>query len=303
MSKPILVLMGPTAVGKTDLSLALAEEIDAEIISVDSRQIYRGLDIGTAKPEPQELARIRHHFIDELDLTEHLSAGHFAAIALRRIADIYARARVPLVIGGSTLYLAALLHGISDIPSISPEVRDMLKERLGREGPAMLYEELQRLDPESARTMDPTKSQRIVRALEVYYGTGKTLSSYHSTAARKPGYDFIPVVLTRDREALYRRINLRVDHMIEQGLLREVEGILKKGYQVEALPLRTIGYREIIRSLRGQIPLDEAIRLIKRNTRRYAKRQLTWFRRFPEYQWLKMDDREAVIRKCVFYLQ
>jgi tRNA dimethylallyltransferase len=151
--------------------------------------------------------------------------------------------------------------------------------------------------------MDSTKSQRIVRALEVYYGTGKPLSTYHADARPSPSYAFIPVVLTRDREALYQRINLRVDQMIEQGLQREVEGLLSESNRVDALPLRTIGYREIIQYLRGDHSLDEAIRLIKRNTRRYAKRQLTWFRRFPEYRWLHVGGRDEVYKYCIQLLQ
>ena len=302
MEQPILVLMGPTAVGKTELSLAIAQELGAEIISVDSRQIYKGLDIGTAKPEAAERQLVRHHFIDELDPSQHLSAGRFAEAANQRIAEIYGRSKTPLVVGGSTLYLSALLHGISQIPATDPEVRTALTDRLNRAGAATLYRELEQVDPISAGTMDATKSQRIVRALEVYYSTGRPISSFH---ARKEGpkYEFIPVVLTRDRAALYGLINARVDLMLDLGLVREVEQLLEQGYSPTLPALRSIGYGEIIRFLQGEIPKDEAVNLIKRNSRRYAKRQLTWFRRYEEYRWLDLDSGIVSVEYIISLLQ
>lgn len=283
----IPVLTGPTAVGKTELSLSLAEEIGAEIISVDSRQIYKPLTIGTAKPAPVELARVPHHFIDELELNQDFSAGQFARQAEERIAQILQRGKIPLIVGGSTLYLHALHYGLADIPAVENSVRDLMEKRLSQEGGEALYAELQQLDPASAQTMDPTKTQRLVRALEVYYGTGQPLSSYQHEA---PRYAYQTIVLHRDRAVLYARINKRVDQMLEQGLLGEVRALLAHNQNTQANPLRTIGYQEPISYLKGEIEYEEMVRLLKRNSRRYAKRQLTWFRRYPEYRWLQMDE-------------
>ncbi len=281
----VLILAGPTAVGKTELSLQLAEQMSAEIVSADSRQVYRRLDIGTAKPTPEELARVRHHFIDELDLEEPFSAGRFAEAAWERIREIHARGRAALVVGGSTLYLYALQYGLAEIPTVSAGTRAAIEERLGREGAEALYRELQSVDPEAAATMDPTKTQRLVRALEVYHETGEPISSFQRKTIRPP-FNFRTVVLTRDRAALYERINRRVDLMLDAGLLDEVAGLLEAGFDPSVNPLRTIGYQEPIRFLQGEISREEMVRLIKRNTRRYAKRQLTWYRRFSDVRWV-----------------
>lgn len=286
---PIVAVVGPTAVGKTSVSLELAERLGGEIVSADSRQIYRPLTIGTAKPSPEELARVPHHFIDELDLTEPFSAGQFAEEANRRIDDIVRRGRVPVVVGGSTLYLEALIHGLSELPRTRAATRTRLMERLDREGAARLFDELARRDPESAATMDPSKSQRIVRALEVLEDTGRPLSSYHGRSSAPPHrYDVF--VLTRPRDILYERINLRVEAMLDAGLIEENRRLLEAEHPGSANALRTIGYREPMAYLRGEIPYDEMVRTLKRNTRRYAKRQLTWFRRHEEYRWVNLEE-------------
>lgn len=302
MEQQILALLGPTAVGKTNLSIQIARELNAEIISADSRQIYKQLDIGTAKPGADLLSSIKHHFIDELELTEHFSAGRFAEAASLRIEDIRSRGRTPLVVGGSTLYLAALLHGMAPIPPINPGIRYDLKVKLERAGAAALFEELMTVDPESARTMDATKSQRIVRALEVYYGTGKPISSYHASE-NDSRFAFVPLVLIRNRDELYTRIDERVDLMFEAGWVHEVESILNSGADPDLPSLKTIGYREVIDYLRGYIGMKEAVRLIKRDTRRYAKRQITWFRRFPTYKWIQMDASLGLVDECFSHLQ
>lgn len=302
---PIPALIGPTAVGKTAVSLDLAERIGGEIVSADSRQVYRQLSIGTAKPSPEELARAPHHFIDELDLTEPFSAGRFAEAASERIAQILARGAVPIVEGGSTLYIEALLHGLADIPPTTAATRARLMHRLETEGADALFRELRDLDPASAATMDATKTQRVVRALEVCEDTGRPLSSYH---AQRPAarFRFVPVVLTRPRAVLYDRINRRVDRMLDAGLVEENRRLLETLRPLETLPpsglnpLRTIGYREPMAYLRGEISYDEMVRRLKRNSRRYAKRQLTWFRRHDEYRWLDLavesEPIEAVLR-------
>jgi tRNA dimethylallyltransferase len=284
-SHPILAITGPTAVGKTTLSLKVAEELEAEIISVDSRQVYEELTIGTAKPSPDARRRVPHHFIGERSLREPLSAGAYAEAANERTRDILSRGRRPLVVGGATLYLHALQYGLADIPDVDDEVRDRLDRRLESEGKEALYEELQEVDPKQAAETDPTKTQKVTRALEVYHGTGKPLSYYYENQPEPP-FEYVTVVLNRDREALYDRVNRRVDRMLDAGLLEEVRDVMKiDGVQLDEPPLSTIGYREPIQHLRGEIDYDEMVRLVKRNTRRYAKRQLTWFRRYDEYHW------------------
>ena len=216
-----------------------------------------------------------------------------AEAAATRIAAIRARGREPLVVGGSTLYVEALLHGLADVPETSEATREALMERLRREGAARLFGELQRIDPASAATMDPTKSQRIVRALEVYEDTGRPLSSYHEHRPR-PLFSFDPVVLTRPRDVLYDRINRRVDAMLAAGLIEENRALLAAGHAPTLNPLRTIGYREPMAYLRGEIGYDEMVRRLKQNTRRYAKRQLTWFRRHSGYRWLDLEAGHGV---------
>lgn len=292
-SDPILTITGPTAVGKTELGLEVAERLDAEIVSADSRQVYEELTIGTAKPSPEAQRRVPHHFIGERTLHEPFSAGTYEEEANERIRSIIDRGRRPLVVGGATLYLHALQYGLADIPDVDDEVREHLEDRLEREGQEALYEELQEVDPEQAKEMDPTKTHRVIRALEVYHGTGKPLTYYYENQPEPP-FEYVTVVLNRDRDRLYDRINRRVDRMLDEGLLDEVRDVMEiEDVQLDEPPLSTIGYREPIRHLRGEIDYDEMVRLVKRNTRRYAKRQLTWFRRYDEYHWTRAPDTTA----------
>ena len=294
----IIALIGPTAVGKSRLGVELAEQFEGEIISADSRQIYRQLTIGTAKPSFAELARIPHHFVDELDLTESFSAGQFADAATARIEHIVQRGYTPIVVGGSTLYVEALLHGLSDIPATSEATRAKLMQRLDEHGADTLFAELRAVDPESAASMDVTKTQRLVRALEVFYDTGRPLSWYHAQKP-VPRFQFTPIVLNRPRQTLYERINERVDRMLEAGLIEENRGLLDSFTDTRSNPLRTIGYREPMAYLRGEVSYDEMVRLLKRNSRRYAKRQLTWFRRRGEYHWIDVEHTQDVVDKIL----
>lgn len=283
---PFLTIAGPTAVGKTELSLEIAEALDAEIVSADSRQVYKELTIGTAKPTQEAQERVPHHFIGERTLHEPFSAGTYADEANERIRSLLSRDRLPIIVGGATLYLHALQYGLADIPDVDDAVREELEARLEEEGADALYEELKEVDPAQAEKSDPTKTQRVIRALEVYHGTGKPLTYYHEHQPEPP-FSFATIVLNRDRDKLYDRINRRVDRMLDAGLLDEVRAVMEiDGVRLDEPPLSTIGYREPIRHLRGEIEYDEMVRLIKRNTRRYAKRQLTWFRRYDEYEWM-----------------
>ena len=289
-AKPIRirVIAGPTAVGKTAYSLCLTEGREVEIVSADSRQIYRQLTIGTAKPESDALARVRHHFIDELDLSEHYSAGLFALQANERIETIIAKGCEPVVVGGSTLYLHALIHGLSPMAPRDSEIRKELQSQLDADGSERLYDELKQIDHRSAATMDSTKTSRIIRALEVYRITGVPISEFHRYI-EPPPYQYDVSVLSMERSQLYERINDRVDRMLQSGLLGEVRKIMESGFDRQIPALRTIGYQEVLAHFYGETSEAEMVRLIKRNTRRYAKRQLTWFRRYPEYRWVDVS--------------
>ena len=287
---PFLALTGPTAVGKTELALELAERIGAEIVSVDSRQIYRALDIGTAKPTPEQQDRVPHHFIDERELSNPINAGGFAAEAEQRIDEILLRGRVPLAVGGSTLYLAGLVHGLAELPPVPKTLTAALTAATRTpEGRRALFDELASADPRAAETLDPSKTHRLVRLVGVLRMTGTPPSeAWESPAA--PRHRFQVIVLDRSRDELYRRIEQRVDAMLDAGLLEENRQLLSAGVDLSSSPMRTIGYQEPQAYLRGEIGLKEMEALLKRNSRRYAKRQLTWFRRYKDYLWIDAES-------------
>lgn len=288
----IPIIAGPTAVGKTSTSLSVALARNAEIISADSRQIYREFSIGTASPTREDCRLVRHHFVREIGIGDDFSAGIFASRVFGRIGSIANRGHNVLVTGGSTLYVHALIHGLSDIPAVDPEFRIALNQRLQKEGSTVLFDELVRVDPDFAETLDSSKSQRIIRGLEVFLGTGTPLSHFH-TPPPDQGYRFKLFVLYRDRKILYERINLRVETMIKSGLLEELQNILKSGFDVSDNAFRTIGYQELIPVLDGEYSLQDGIELIKRNSRRYAKRQLTWYKRYENALWIDVDKEDA----------
>lgn len=281
----IPVIAGPTAVGKTALSVALAREMDAEIVSADSRQIYAPFRIGTARPTTEEMQGVPHHLMGVLPLEAAYSAGQFAERAKRIIPEILDRDKKVIVVGGSTLYVHALIEGLSDIPQVAGSIRDTLNGDLEQRGSDALHAELLSVDPDFARTLDPTKSQRIIRGLEVYRGTGKPLSHFH-TPPPLPDQAFKLFVLRTERDILYQRIDERVDTMLRDGLVEEVRAAWETSPDATLNAWRTIGYQELIPWLSGERPFEEAIRLLKRNSRRYAKRQLTWYKRYPEAIWL-----------------
>lgn len=289
--EPILAIVGPTATGKSALALALAEILGGEIVNADALQVYRGFDIGTAKPSPADRERVPHHLIDILDPSEIYSAGEFARRAREAIAEIQGRGRLPVVVGGSGLYLRALFFGISPIPPGDPEVQGMLRERLAAEGLASLRRDLARIDPLTEARLAPGDTQRVLRALEVARVTGRPLSSW---IAEQPfGIQAIAAVrvgLTLPRALLYDRIAGRVAWMLEAGWLAEVEGLLRLGLSLRLPAFQAIGYRQLVRHLEGDGSLEQAIAGIVQETRRFAKRQETWFRKEPDVTWFSAQE-------------
>lgn len=284
------VIVGPTASGKTAVALALAEILPLEIISADSRQVYRYLDIGTAKPSPAERARVPHHFIDIIDPDEEFSAGRFGDDGRRVIDEVLARGRIPLVVGGSGLYVRSLVDGLFEGPGADPEFRDALQARLERGELQVLVEELRRVDPESAARIDPTKPRRVIRALEVHHVTGDRISTLQQE--RRMDVNFRPRFfgLLWERQALYSRINARCDAMVADGLVDEASGLERRGYSRNLNSLNTVGYKEALAFLHGEISRDEMTSQFSQNSRRYAKRQMTWFRKEGRVHWLHVGD-------------
>lgn len=274
--KTLKVIVGPTASGKTDYSIELANQYNSPIISCDSRQIYKELKIGTAPPSEEQLAQIKHYFIFSHSIFDFYTAGKYELEALELINNLFLTHDTLIVVGGSGLYVDALCYGIDDFPDSDMILRDNLMQRLASEGIESLRNELRLLDPESYETIDKKNPQRIVRALEVCLQTGKKFSSFKNSSSKQRNFTIERTIIERPREELYDRINLRVDKMIESGLVDEA----KELHKFKDLPaLKTVGYKELFDYFDGKTSLEEAIDLIKRNTRRYAKRQITWFKR------------------------
>lgn len=290
----IIVIAGPTASGKTALSLAVAQRIPSEIISADSRQVFKYLTIGTAKPSPEELSAAPHHFIDLLEPDQRFNAGDFQVKGRESIAGILERGKLPIVSGGTGLYIQAVIDGFFEQPGISGEVRSTLEQRLEMEGRDALYRELQKVDPRSAKMMDASKYRRVIRALEVFHETGKPISQHHSEHTVKDIYDAAFFGLDWERSVLYDRINLRVDSMLKAGFLDEVERLRAMGFYDRFQSLQTVGYKEAFAYLRKEISKDRMVELMKQNTRRFAKRQMTWFRREERMHWFKISREEEI---------
>ncbi|MDO5146259.1 MAG: tRNA (adenosine(37)-N6)-dimethylallyltransferase MiaA [Eubacteriales bacterium] len=290
--KPLVVLTGPTAAGKTSLSIGLAKRIGGEIISADSMQVYKKMNIGTAKIMPEEMDGVPHHLVDVLDPEEEFNVVRFQQMAKKAMEEIYERGHIPIVVGGTGFYVQALLYDI-DFSSheAEEEYRRTLQQMAKERGGQYLYEKLKQVDPAYAAITHANNVKKVIRALEYYHETGKKLSEHNKDQREKESpYRFACFVLSHDRQELYRRIDQRVDGMMEQGLLEEVKGLMQDGYQRDLVSMQGIGYKEFFGYFDGTVSLEETIEKIKQNTRHFAKRQLTWFRREKEVIWVKKQE-------------
>ena len=294
----LIAIVGPTAVGKSALAIRLAQVFDAEIVSADSRQVYRYVDIGTAKPSPEERALVPHHLIDVVDPDEDFSLTLYQEMAYRVVEDINRRGRLALLVGGSGLYVQAVIRGLR-IPSAAPdpELRRSLEEKAAGEGYMALYKELEQVDADAARKIDPRNARRVIRALEVCYITGLPFSQLQMS---EPLFQTFVIGLTTAREDLYRRIDDRVDSMIERGLVQEVQALLERGYSLDLPSLSGLGYKQIGHYLQGEIELDTVVQRIKYETHRFARHQYAWFR--PRDERIHWFDVRNGVEKPIQYL-
>ncbi len=296
-TKRLLVVVGPTGVGKTDVAIRLARHYGAPILSTDSRQVYRGMPIGTAQPDAEQLQAAEHHFIASHDITDNLNCGTYEVQALALLGELHARHDDVVAVGGSGLYVRALCEGIDDLPQADEALREALSRRLAAEGVAALAEQLRELDPAYYAVVDRCNPARVLRALEVCLQTGHPYSELRTGNKRRRPFRIVKIGIDMPREMLYERIDRRVDAMIAQGLEAEARAL----YPHRALnALQTVGYRELFEYFDGLTTFGKAIEAIKRNSRRYAKRQLTWFRRDPEIRWFAPDEVEAMINHIDF---
>jgi len=295
MERIVIVIVGPTCSGKTKVGISLAKNLNSEIVSADSRQIYKYLSIGTAKPSISELTFIKHHFIDYLEPDDGYNVSRYEADALEIIENLFDKNKIPIVVGGSGLYIKALIDGIFNSVDVDEEYREELNEKRVKFGNEFLYGELKRIDPLSAEKMLPQNWKRVMRALEVYRITGESITRFHENYKRENKYNFVQFGMSWDRQILYKNIERRVDQMINDGLIEEVRQVLNKGFTKELNSLNTVGYKEMFDYLEGKTSLDEAIDLIKRHTRQYARRQLTWFRKNNQMKWFEPHEKDAII--------
>lgn len=288
IKKPLVILTGPTAVGKTALSIALAKAIGGEIISADSMQVYRHMDIGSAKITSEEMAGVPHHLIDVLEPAQEFNVVVFQKLAKQAAGEIYGRGHIPILVGGTGFYIQALLYDIDFTENDEDTaLRQPLEEQARREGPEALYERLRAVDPESCESIHAHNIKRVIRAIEFYEKTGKKISEHNREQRQNASpYNFAYFVLTDSRDRIYQRINERVDLMMAHGLVEEVRALRESGCHRDMVSMQGLGYKEILSALEGEISMEEAVYLIKRDTRHFAKRQLTWFRREKEVTWI-----------------
>ena len=292
MKNTLIVLIGPTGVGKTELSLSIAEHFKTCIVSADSRQLYADLKIGTAAPTPDQLARVPHHFVGTLRLTDYYSAAQYEAEVMVKLEELFQQNDVVVLTGGSMMYVDAICKGIDDIPTVDKETRELMIQRYEEEGLEKLCSELKLLDPEYYQIVDLKNPKRVVHALEICYMTGKTYTSFRTREIKKRPFRIIKIGLTREREELYNRINRRVDEMMEKGLLEEARSVAEYKHLNS---LNTVGYKEILKYIDGEWPLDFAIEKIKQNSQIYSRKQMTWFKRDTEISWFHPEKKEEIM--------
>ncbi|HMR19864.1 MAG TPA: tRNA (adenosine(37)-N6)-dimethylallyltransferase MiaA [Sphingobacterium sp.] len=290
--KTLVAVVGPTAVGKTATAIFLAQHFGTTVISADSRQFYREMNIGTAKPDKEELAAVEHHFIDSHSIAEEYSAGDFERDALALLDKLFQKKDIVILVGGSGLFVRALCEGLDDLPKAPEDVRTSLNKTFAEKGLAPLKQRLQQIDPDYYAVADIDNPQRVIRALEVYETTGKPMSFYQKKDVLQRPFDVVTIGLHMDRETLYEQINLRVDKMMATGLLEEVKSLLPYRHKPALL---TVGYAELFAYLDGEVSLDEAVGNIKQNSRRYAKRQITWFKKYGNTTWFEPQDKKRIL--------
>ena len=291
-TKKLIVLLGPTASGKTSLSIEIAQKLNTEILSCDSRQFYKELKIGAAPPSKEELAIVNHHFIHHLSINENYSIGQFEKDAIAKITELFKAHNYLLLVGGSGLYIDAICNGIDKIPNISKNVREKINNEYEKNGIYWLQEKIKKIDPDFYKSADISNPQRLKRCYEVFHQTGKRFSTFHKKEKKKRNFEIIKIGIKTDREQLYKKINTRVDKMIKNGLVNEAE-LLRKFSKKNAL--NTVGYKELFNYFDQNIELDIAIEEIKKNTRRLAKRQLTWFRKDKNINWYLKSEKNKII--------
>ncbi len=293
IKKPLIIIVGPTAVGKTSTSINLAKALDTEIISADSMQIYKYMNIGSAKPSLEEREGIAHYLMDEIDPGENFSVSDFQKKCSEYIDLILNKNKIPIIVGGTGLYINSIIYKLDFTSTASNwELRKKLEQEASKFGNEYVHNKLKNISTDLAKRIHPNNLKKVIRAIEVFNENGEIIKSFEDSLVENPEYDYILIGLNRNRTELYDRINRRVDILIENGLVDEVNSLLNKGLTEKDISMKGIGYKEIIEYINGKCSLDETIQIIKRNTRRYAKRQITWFKRYEKIKWLNFDDYE-----------
>lgn len=294
MRTPLVIIVGPTAVGKTTFAIEIAKQLNGEIVSADSMQIYKYMDVGSAKPTKKELAEVRHYLVDEIDPTEVFSAAEYQKLAKKYISNILSSGKTPIICGGTGLYINSLIYDMDfSVQPSQSAFRQKAEEEALEFGLEFVHNKLKSIDLESAGRIHPNNLRKVIRALEVYESSGEVIKEFEKSFIKTKDYDYILIGLTRNREELYNRINERVDLLLQMGLVEELQSLLSMGLTEDCISMKGIGYKEIIGYLQGRYDYTSAVQLVKQNSRRYAKRQLTWFRRYNDIRWFNISEFES----------